>query len=68
MERRFPQGATIFAEGAPSGSIYILESGLVRLISLSEKGQETIPHIHIPIWTIPFANYSDSGNRRAALS
>ncbi len=48
MEKRFPQGATIYAEGAPSGSIYILQSGLVKLISLSEKGQETILHILKP--------------------
>ena len=47
-EKRFPQGATIFAEGAPSGSIYVLESGLVKLISLSEKGQETTLHILKP--------------------
>jgi CRP-like cAMP-binding protein len=46
--KRFPQGTTIFAEGAPSGSIYVLESGLVKLISLSEKGQETTLHILKP--------------------
>lgn len=47
-EKQFPQGATIFAEGTPSGSIYVLESGLVKLISLSEKGQETTLHILKP--------------------
>ncbi len=47
-EKRFPHGATIFTAGAPSGFMYILESGLVKLISLSEKGQETILHILKP--------------------
>jgi CRP/FNR family transcriptional regulator, cyclic AMP receptor protein len=47
-EKRFPQAATIFTTGAPSGFMYILESGLVKLISLSEKGQETILHILKP--------------------
>ena len=41
-EKRFPQGGTIFTTGAPSSFMYILESGLVKLIFLSEKGQETI--------------------------
>jgi len=41
-EKRFPQGATIFTAGAASGFMYILESGLVKLIFLSEKAQETI--------------------------
>jgi CRP-like cAMP-binding protein len=47
-ERRFPQGATIFSEGAPSDSVYILKTGLVKLVSLSEKGRETILHILKP--------------------
>lgn len=47
-EKRFPQGATIFSEGAPSDSVYILRSGLVKLISLSEKGRETILYILKP--------------------
>lgn len=47
-EKRFPHGATIFTAGAPSGFMYILESGLVKLIFLSEKGQETILHILKP--------------------
>lgn len=44
-ERRYPQGATIFSEGDASDAVYILREGLVKLISLSEKGTETILHI-----------------------
>lgn len=44
-ERRFPKGSQIFCEGTHSDCIYILNSGLVKLISLSEKGEETILHI-----------------------
>ena len=47
-ERRYPQGATIFSEGDPSDTAYILREGLVKLISLSEKGTETILHILKP--------------------
>ncbi len=47
-ERRYPQGTTIFSEGDPSDSVYILKKGHVKLISLSEKGTETILHILRP--------------------
>ncbi|MHC4489676.1 MAG: Crp/Fnr family transcriptional regulator [Planctomycetota bacterium] len=44
-ERHFPKGSYIFSEGSYSDCIYILNSGLVKLISHSEKGEETILHI-----------------------
>ena len=47
-EKRFPRGATIFSAGDHSDSVYILKSGLVKLISLSETGRETIVHILKP--------------------
>ena len=47
-ERRFPQGATLFSEGDPSDALYILKEGLVEIISVSEKGKETILHILKP--------------------
>ena len=47
-ERRYPQGATIFSRGDPSDSLYIVEEGRVRIISLSDKGTETILHILKP--------------------
>lgn len=48
VERCFPRGATIFREGDPSNSLYILKSGAVKLISLSEKGSEAILRILRP--------------------
>lgn len=47
-EKRFPRGATIFSQGDPSDCLYILKNGLVKLISLSDKGTETILHILKP--------------------
>ena len=48
VDRRYPRGKTIFSEGDPSDAFYILKDGLVKLISLSEKGTETILHILKP--------------------
>lgn len=47
-ERRYPEGTTIFTEGDPSDAIYILREGLVKLVSLSEKGTEMILRILKP--------------------
>jgi CRP/FNR family transcriptional regulator len=47
-ERRYPQGATIFSEGDPGDAMFIVREGLVKLISVSEKGAETILHILKP--------------------
>lgn len=47
-EKQFPRGATIFSQGDHSDSVYILKNGLVKLISLSETGRETILHILRP--------------------
>jgi CRP-like cAMP-binding protein len=47
-ERRFPQGKTIFCAGDPCHSLYILKSGIVKLVSVSDKGNETILHILKP--------------------
>ncbi|MGH7772526.1 MAG: Crp/Fnr family transcriptional regulator [Candidatus Binatia bacterium] len=47
-ERRFAQGATLFSEGDPSDALYILKEGHVNLISVSEKGTETLLHILKP--------------------
>jgi CRP-like cAMP-binding protein len=41
-ERRFPQGATIFREGDGTDSLYILKSGVVKLVCVSPKGGEAI--------------------------
>ena len=47
-ERRYPRGATIFSEGDPSDSVFILVGGLVELASVSSKGGETILYILKP--------------------
>jgi len=41
-EKRFPRGATIFRKDDPSDSLFALKEGLVKLVSHSAKGSETI--------------------------
>ncbi len=47
-ERRYPAGTAIFEKGDAGDSLYIVKEGLVRLLSLSEKGAETILHLFKP--------------------
>ena len=47
-ERRYPQGTAIFSRDDPADFLGIVKEGLVRLISLSDKGAETILHILKP--------------------
>jgi CRP/FNR family transcriptional regulator len=47
-ERWFSRGQTIFREGESADSLYVLKKGMVRLISLSDQGRETILHILKP--------------------
>jgi CRP-like cAMP-binding protein len=47
-ERRYRKGATIFSKGDSSDSLYIVKDGRVRILSLSDKGGETILHILKP--------------------
>ena len=44
-ERRYPEGAPIFSKGDPANALYIVKDGKVRILSLSDKGTETIVHI-----------------------
>jgi CRP-like cAMP-binding protein len=44
-ERRYRKGATIFSKDDSADSLYIVRNGKVRLLSLSDKGTETILHI-----------------------
>ena len=44
-ERRYRKGATIFSKDDSADSLYIVKDGRVRLLSLSDKGTETILHI-----------------------
>ena len=47
-EKRFSRGVAIFREGESADSLYVLKKGMVRLISLSDLGRETILHILKP--------------------
>lgn len=47
-ERTYPRGTTVFSEGDPSDSVFILKEGRVKLISVSKKGTQTILHILKP--------------------
>jgi CRP-like cAMP-binding protein len=44
-ERLYPREAVLFYEGGESDSLFILKNGLVKIVSLSAKGTETILHI-----------------------
>ena len=44
-ERRYAKGAAIFSEGDPADAMFIVEEGLVKLVSVSSTGAETILHI-----------------------
>lgn len=48
FERRFPPDSAIFHEGDPANALCIVKSGLVKLVSLSEKGTDSILHILRP--------------------
>ncbi len=47
-ERRFSPDAAIFHEGDPANALCIVKTGLVKLVSLSEKGTDSILHILRP--------------------
>ena len=44
-ERKYPKDATIFSKGDPADALFIVKEGKVRILSLSDKGAETIVHI-----------------------
>jgi CRP-like cAMP-binding protein len=47
-EKHYVRDAALFYEGGPGDSLFILRKGLVKLVSLSERGTETILHILRP--------------------
>jgi CRP-like cAMP-binding protein len=46
--KRYPRDAALFYEGGPGDSLFIVRKGLVKLVSLSDAGTETILHILRP--------------------
>ena len=47
-ERQYRKGATIFSKGDSADSLYIVKDGKMRILSISDKGTETILHILKP--------------------
>jgi CRP/FNR family transcriptional regulator len=45
VERKHQKDSTIFSRGDPSNALFIVKGGKVRILSLSDKGTETIVHI-----------------------
>jgi CRP/FNR family transcriptional regulator len=43
--KSYPRDAALFYEGSPNDFLYMVRKGLVKLVSLSERGTETILHI-----------------------
>lgn len=48
IERRFPRDAEVFRQGDPPDGVCIVKKGLLKIVSLSEKGTEQILHILRP--------------------
>ena len=47
-KRTFGKGMIIFHRGSPGQTLYIIETGLVRIFSLSESGQELTVNLYGP--------------------
>jgi CRP/FNR family cyclic AMP-dependent transcriptional regulator len=62
-DRRYPRGGTIFARGDSGDALFIVKEGIVKLVSLSGRGTETILHI-LPTGAI-FGEILFSEDRRA---
>lgn len=46
--RRYEAGATVFREGRPSNSVVLLETGRVKVVTLSKEGREVLLAIRGP--------------------
>lgn len=44
-DKKYDRDAALFYEGGPADSLFIVRKGLVKLVSLSERGTESILHI-----------------------
>jgi CRP/FNR family transcriptional regulator len=44
-EKKYDRDAALFYEGGPADSLFVVRKGLVKLVSLSERGTESILHI-----------------------
>ncbi len=48
VDRRYPRGGTVFAKGDSGDALFMVKEGIVKLVSLSGRGTETILHILPP--------------------
>ncbi|MGE5247338.1 MAG: Crp/Fnr family transcriptional regulator [Verrucomicrobiota bacterium] len=48
VDRRYPRGGTVFAKGDAGDALFMVKEGIVKLVSLSGRGTETILHILPP--------------------
>lgn len=44
-DKKYDRDAALFYEGGPADSLFVVRKGLVKLVSLSERGTESILHI-----------------------
>ena len=64
-KRTFGKGMIIFHRGSPGQTLYIIESGAVRIFSLSETGQEITVNIYGPGEVFGEMTVLDRGPRSA---
>jgi CRP/FNR family transcriptional regulator, cyclic AMP receptor protein len=64
--RRYHGGQIIFSEGDPGGSLYVVASGLVKLVATSETGTELVIGVAEPHDTFGEITVIDGGLRTAS--
>ncbi len=48
----YPPGVELFKQGSPQQDVYCIESGLVKLVNLTQQGQELIVGLRSPGWIL----------------
>lgn len=66
--RRYEAGATVFQEGRPSDSVVLLKTGLVKVVTLSQEGQEVLLAIRGPGDVVGEMGALDGGARSATVT
>lgn len=62
VRRSLPRGTVIFREGDPVEAVYFLESGLVKVYSLTAEGEEQIINILRPGDFFPHLGFLEGGS------
>ncbi len=67
----YPPTVELFRQGSPSQYVYCIESGLVKLVNLTQQGQELIVGLRSPGWilgSVPvIAHKSDTPRKAGGL-